>query len=426
MSEPAAILEAVFREHGARLLAVLVRLFGTRHLELAEDVLQEAFRKALVTWAEQGVPAHPVGWIMTAARNHAIDVIRARRTRTRFSEDLAHHLKSDWTLSYAVEREFSEARIQDDQLRMIFMCTGADLSPENRLPLILRSLCGFSIPAIARALVLPEATVKKRLLRTRQRLEGRAFAVPPVEALPGSMDSVHTVLYLLFNEGFHSSEAGRAMDLELCREAIRLANLLVGEPRIVNRDTIGLLALMNFHLARADARVDADGFNVPLDLQDRTRWDQAGIELGHGLLRLAPAVAPGASGRFDVEAHIAAEHCRASRFEETDWPAIVRLYDGLVEVTGSPIARLNQAVAIAYAGDAEGAIRSVLALRDHPVLKGSHLPAALLAHLYARTGDEALARRHAEESSRLGGTPHEQRVMLMQVERLLARADAAS
>jgi RNA polymerase sigma-70 factor (ECF subfamily) len=426
MSEPDATVEAVYKEHSARLLAVLVRIFGTRNLELAEDVLQEAFRRAIVAWAEKGVPAHPAGWIMTAAKNHAIDVIRAQRTQRRFSEDLASHLQSDWTLPYAVEREFSDTRIQDDQLRMIFMCTGADLTPENRLPLILRSLCGFSIPAVARALLLPEGTVKKRLLRTRERLEGRSFDFPPVEELPRSMEGVHTVLYLLFNEGFHSSEEGKAMNLELCREAVHLTNLLVGEPRIVNRETLGLLALMNFHLARAEARVDADGFNVPLDLQDRSRWDPAGIEVGNGLLRLASALPHGASGRFQIEARIAAEHCKAGSFQQTDWPAIVRLYDELVEVTGSPVARLNQAVAIGYAGDAEGAIERALALRDHPVLRGSHLPAALLAHLHARRGDEALARRYADESTRLGGTTHEQRMMHMQVERLLARADAGA
>src|SRR5678816_1010701 len=189
-----------------------------RNLELAEDVLQEAFRKAVVTWREEGVPENPAAWIMAAAKHQAIDAIRGQRTRRRFSDDLANHLESGWTMSYTVDQQFDETRIKDHQLRMIFMCTGADLPPENRIPLILRTLCGFSIPAICRALFLPEATVKKRLLRTRERLEGHTFEFPAADRLPDAMDTVHTVIYLLFNEGFHSSEDGEGaspMKLEL-------------------------------------------------------------------------------------------------------------------------------------------------------------------------------------------------------------------
>jgi len=416
-----AIVEAVYREHAARVLAVLVRLFGTSNLELAEDVLQETFRKALITWKERGVPDNPPAWILTTARNHAIDVIRSRRTHTKFAEDLKVHIESDWSLSYAVDQEFLDGNIQDHQLRMIFMCTSTDLAPHNRIPLILRTLCGFSIPAISRALLLPEATVKKRLLRTRERLKGQVFAFPPAEQLSQTMESVHTVVYLLFNEGFHSSDESMPLNPDLCHEAIRLANLLSGEPRVVDRDTLGLLALMNFHLARIDSRVDADGFNVPIDLQDRTRWDRDGIQRGEIFLGLAHAARPGASGRFQIEAQIAALHCRARSFEETDWNTIVTLYDELVAATGSPIAHLNQAVARGYAGDLRGAIRQVESTRGHEVLQRSHLPSAILAHLHALSGERELARRHAEESARLGGTPREQRVLFEQVERLLAR-----
>jgi RNA polymerase sigma factor (sigma-70 family) len=422
MTETDAVIEDIYREHAARILAVLVRLFGTKNLELAEDVLHEAFRKALVTWQEHGVPENPAAWIMTAARNQAVDVIRAQRTRRRFSEDLANHLESGWTLSYTVDQEFDETRIKDHQLRMIFMCTSAELPPENRIPLILRTLCGFGIPAISRALFLPEATVKKRLLRTRERLQGHTFAFPAAEHLPHAMDTVHTVLYLLFNEGFHSSDGAVPMNLELCREAIHLASLLVDEPRVVNRDTLGLLALMQLHLARADARLDADGSNIPIDRQDRTRWDAAGMARAGALVRLAAVTPPGASDRFIIEARIAEQHCLAPSFEATDWPAIVRLYDELVAATDSPVAELYRAVAVGYAGDVAGAVARVEGLRENGILRDSHLPPAVLAHLSAMRGDGEAARRHAEESSRLGGTPHEQKLMFEQVERLLAGA----
>jgi RNA polymerase sigma-70 factor (ECF subfamily) len=319
--DTAAAVERAYNEHAARILAALVRLFGTRNLGLAEDVLQEAFRKALVAWQAEGVPDNPAGWIMAAAKNQAIDTIRGQRTQRRFSDDLANHLESGWTLSYTVDQEFDDSRIKDHQLRMIFMCTSAELPPENRIPLILRSLCGFSIPAICRALFLPEATVKKRLLRTRERLQGHTFGFPAPDRLPHAMDTVHTVIYLLFNEGFHSSDEGAPMKLELCREAVHLATRLVDEPRVVNQDTLGLLALMNLHLARAGTRLDAENQNVPIsiDRQDRTGWDAAQIALARGLIALGATAPPGASGRFMIEAKIAAQHCLAATFAETDW-----------------------------------------------------------------------------------------------------------
>lgn len=417
--EAEAEIARVYREHAARMLAVLVRLFGTRNLELAEDVLQEAFRKALVAWQRDGTPRDPAGWIMAAAKNTAIDAIRAQRTRRRFADDVANHLESDWTLSYTVEHEFEETRIQDDELRMIFMCAGTELAPENRIPLMLRTLCGFGIPAICRALFLSEATVKKRLLRARERLQGHRFELPAPDELPHVMDTVHTVIYLLFNEGFHGSDDAVPLSLDLCREAVRLATRLVDEPKVVNQDTLGLLALMHLHLARSDARIDDQGHDVPIDLQDRARWDRDRIAAARGLIGLAPSVAPGASGRFLIEARIAEQHCLAATFDETDWRAIVALYDELVAATGSPIAELHRAVAVGYAGDPRAATSHVEHLRTTDPLRASHLPSAVLAHLAAMTGDGTAARRYAEESALLGGTAREQQAMRRQVERLL-------
>jgi len=416
-----AVVEQVYSEHASRILAALVRLFGTRNLELAEDVLQEAFRKALVAWQQVGVPENPAGWIMAAAKNQAVDAIRGQRTQRRFSDDLAYHLESGWTLSHTVDQQFDDTRIKDHLLRMIFMCTGADLPPENRIPLILRALCGFSIPAICRALFLPEATIKKRLLRTRERLQGHTFEFPSPDRLPHAMDTVHTVIYLLFNEGFHSSDDAAPMRLELCREAVHLATLLVDEPRVVNQDTLGLLALMQLHLARAETRLDAQNQNIPIpiDRQDRTRWDAQQIALARRLIGLGVNAPPGASGRFLIEARIAEQHCLAPTFEETDWKAIVGLYDQLVDATASPVAELHRAVAVGYAGDPRGAIESVERLRANGILRASHIAPAVLAHLAAMRGDADSARRYAEESRRLGGTAREQQSITEQVERLL-------
>jgi RNA polymerase sigma-70 factor (ECF subfamily) len=209
------------------------------------------------------------------------------------------------------------------------------------------------------------------------------------------------------------------MKLELCREAVHLATLLVDEPRVVNQDTLGLLALMNLHLARAGARLDADNQNIPIDRQDRTRWDAGQIALARGLIALGATAPPGASGRFMIEARIAEQHCLAATFAETDWQAIVALYDQLVEATGSPIAELHRAVAIGYGGDPRGAIERVERLRGNGILRTSHVAPAVLAHLSAMTGDADSARRYAEESRHLGGTAREQQSIIEQVERLL-------
>ncbi len=421
MTGPETAIDGVYKEHSARILAALVRLFGAHNLELAEDVLQESFRKALDAWRESGLPDNPASWIMTAAKRQAIDVIRAQRTQRKFSAELAHHLESGWTLVHTVEQEFDETRINDHQLRMIFMCTNADLTPEGRIPLILRTLCGFSVPAIARALLLPEPTIKKRLVRARNKLRDHAFEFPAADKLPAVMDSVHTVVYLLFNEGFHSSDDEHATKPELCREAIHLVSMLLAEPRVVYRDTLALLALMRFHLARAGARFDASGHPVALDCQDRRLWNVAEITEARELLVLAAHVVPGANERFFIEAKIAEQHCLAASFDATNWPEIVRWYDELVQVTGSPVAVLNQAVAIGYAGDVHEAMQRVNRAAQHEALRGSHLPAAVRAHLAAMTGDETDARAQAAEAARLGGTAHERRALSDQIERLLAR-----
>ncbi len=414
------LLDELYRAHASRLLAVLVRLLGVDQLELAEDVLQDAFRRALTTWQHSGVPDEPAAWLMAAARNRAIDVIRRSRTQERYAQDLRWQLESDWTLRYTVEQEFTAARIRDDQLRMIFMCASAGLSPENRIPLILRTLCGFSLLAISRALLIPVDTVKKRLSRSRERLRGHAFVLPQLEHLPRAMDSVHTVIYLLFNEGFHGVDDRGSLQLDLCREAEHLANLLRDEARIVNRDTLGLAALMRFHLARAATRVDESGDTIPIDRQAREHWDRKTIQEGQELLEAAVVLPAGASDRFFIEAQIAEQHCVAETFEDTDWSLIAGLYQRLVVTTSSPVASLNQAVALAYAGDVTTALQIAEFAARHVALAKSHLPSAVQAHLHAMRGEAGLALEYAARSAARGGTLREQRILMRQIDRRLS------
>ncbi|MCJ8337384.1 MAG: sigma-70 family RNA polymerase sigma factor [Pseudomonadales bacterium] len=420
MNEIELIIEKLYKEESAKILAVLTRIFGPQNFGLAEDVLQDAFTKALLNWQQQTVPANPVAWVISCAKNQAIDVIRHNKTKLKFADDLSYHLESEWSLGNTVEQEFSETKIKDDQLRMIFACCDMDIKAENRIPFILKTLCGLSLEAIARALLQPPQVIKKRLYRTRKQLQQQQFNFPEPEKLGNLMEKVHTVLYLLFNEGFHSSEKQQPINLMFCQEAIGLAKLLIDEPTVVNQDTLGLLGLMHFQMARVSSRVDQQGFNIPIDLQDRRLWDQQHFADARQLLQLAPSNNNAGAGRFYLEALIAREHCDAANFSQTNWQAIVGLYDHLILITGSPVAGLNQAIAIAYAGDNSLGIEKVKDLQGHPALKKSHMPLAILAHLHARSGDAELAYQQADESIALGGTAHEHRLLIQQIQRQLA------
>jgi len=233
-------LNDLYRKEAGRLIAVLTRIFGPHNFEMAEDVVQDAFTKAFTHWENSGWPENPGGWLMMTARNQAIDVIRRERRRLEFSEDLSQRLTSEWSLSATINEEFQEGKIKDDQLRMIFMCCSSEITPDNRLPIVLRTLCGFSIPAIAKALLIGESTINKRLMRTRKKMAGLTFEFPNPDRMPHSMDTVHTAIYLLFNEGYHSS-SDQTVQREFCQEAMRLVALLLVE-HIANADTYALSA----------------------------------------------------------------------------------------------------------------------------------------------------------------------------------------
>jgi len=331
-------LNALYRTEAGRLIAVLTRIFGTHNFEMVEDVVQEAFSKAFVHWQNSGWPENPAGWLQTTARNQAIDVIRRERRKSEFSEDLKFLLSSEWSLTATIDEEFQEGKIKDDQLRMIFMCCSSEVTPDNRLPIILRTLCGFSIPAIAKALLIGESTINKRLMRTRKKMAASALEFPKPDRLPHSMDTVHTAIYLLFNEGYHSS-SDQTIRREFCEEAMRLVDLLLVD-HIANADTYSLSSLMKFHFSRISSREDEHLEPIGLDEQDRNLWDNKMISAGFQDLAKSQAVPPGSSGRFVYEAGIASLHCSARNFQETDWASITHLYSKLVDLTGSPIARL--------------------------------------------------------------------------------------
>jgi len=400
------------------LLAVLLKLFGPHNLQLAEDVLQDAFSKALQSWATQGVPDNPSAWLVQCSKNRAIDVIRQDKTQRHYAQAYQSQLQSEWTLSHAVSEAFDPSHIGDDQLRMMYLCCQLDLPFEHVLPFLLKALCGLSTLAIARALLLPVETVKKRLSRIKDKVSSMAFSMPNAGEIGEVQSKLNTLCYLMFNEGFHAS-GKLAVNADLCTDAMALVTLINEHQKLRCKQSASLLTLLHFQFARFAARVDIDGQPIPLDRQNRALWRQDMIQQAMALLHSVEQHPDPGINRYLLEARIASEHCLAGQFDTTNWLNIVQHYGALIALNDSPVARINQAIALAYAGHIQQAIEWVSALQTHRSLQTSHIVPATLAFLHAKAGQKDLANEFVNLAIKRGGTPREQKVLLQHVTELL-------
>ncbi|MGA8245651.1 MAG: sigma-70 family RNA polymerase sigma factor, partial [Nocardioides sp.] len=356
MPDGTAAVERVFREEYGRLIASLVRRFGD--IDIAEEAAGEALVAALEKWPESGVPPNPGGWLTVTAGNRAIDRIRREKLR-----DTKHQAAS---MTYDDTPPEPTGPVEDDRLRLLFTCCHPALAPEARIALTLRLLGGLTVPEIAHAFLVPEATMGQRITRAKKKIAAAKvpYRVPDAADLPERLGGVLTVLYLVFNEGYLASGDGDPVRAELTGEAIRLTRilrqLLPEEPEVV-----GLLALLVLTEARSESRV-RNGQLVPLDEQDRAGWDHALIAEGHDLVR--ECLATDRPGRYQILAAINAVHTDAPTAADTDWSQVVALYDQLARIDPSPIVALNRAVAVAELDGPEVA----LALVDPLPLAGYH------------------------------------------------------
>ena len=376
-------IENVYRSDWGRIVATLIRLYGD--FELAEEVAQEAFAAAVDQWRYSGIPEFPRAWIIQAARHKAIDRIRRR---TRFAEKLEMYggpQKTQTELSDIVA-DIDGNEIPDDRLRLIFTCCHPALAPEAQVALTLRTLCGLETDEIARAFLVPVATMAQRLVRAKRKIRdaGIPYTVPGTKDLPERLDAVLTVTYLIFNEGYVATRGGPLMRADLCAEAIRLGRLLrmlmAPQPPA---ETTALLALMLLHDSRRDARIDEAGDLILLEEQDRRRWNQE--QIAEALPLVEEALRWGL-GPFALQAAIAALHCQAARAEDTDWRQIVRLYDLLERVQPSPVVSLNRAVAVAMVEGPAAALALIDSLAAAGDLENYHLLHATRADLLRRVG----------------------------------------
>ena len=390
--EPVAPLVEHFCRHEAgRLVSVLTRFFGWPHFDLVEDMVQATLVEALQSWQHRGAPDNPSAWVHHVAKNKILDALR----RQRIDRDaLTQWAASHPTVQVGLDDLFLDSEIEDSQLRMIFACCHPHLARENQIALTLKTLCGFGNAEIARALLVSEETIKKRLQRARAELVEQSVSLesPPADEIAQRLDVVHQVLYLLFNEGYSASKGDSAIRTDLCEEAARLCYLLCSHEHLATPATNALMALMLFHAARLDARLDERGAILLMEEQDRSRWDQRLIRRAQEFLHLSAegtAVSP-----FHLEAAIACHHGTAPSYAETNWPAILGLYDALIRLQRSPLYLLNRAIVVAQIEGPDEGLRALDEIGQDPTLRQYHFFDATLGELYRRAGDLDRARQH--------------------------------
>jgi RNA polymerase sigma-70 factor (ECF subfamily) len=388
-------VEHYFRHEYGRLVAVLVRRVGLSHLEAVEDGVQGALLAALTAWVPNGMPDNPSAWLYRVAQNNIVGVLRKDQGHQRI---LAGDVDGGADNGDQPASPAFAGEVRDELLRMLFVCCDEKIPPESRLVLALKTLCGFSIGEIAFRLFTTETNVYKRLARARERLrEGELDTeTPPLESLRSRLASVHAVIYLLFNEGYLSTNAEHAIRTELCDEALRLGELLATHPVGAAPPTFALLALMHLHAARLASRQDATGGLLLLEEQDRSRWDAEHMQ--RGAAWLARAADGDAFTRFHAEAGIAAEHCFAPSFAETRWNEIAELYAMLERIDPSPVHTLNRAVAVAQEHGPQAGLAVLDGIVPPAWLDGHYLWDAVLADLHHRAGNAASAERHRDQA----------------------------
>jgi RNA polymerase sigma-70 factor (ECF subfamily) len=389
--EVGRLVDHLFRREAGRLVAILARRLGSAHLQLAEDVVQDALLRAMQVWPFNGVPENPSAWLLQTARNRARDLLRRDRVFAGKTPALAPLIEETARDALAAPPPQFEDEIADSQLRMMFVCCAPALPPEAQVALVLKTLCGFGEREIAAAFLAREDAITKKLVRARKTLRGARVAVelPPARQLAPRVDSVLAALYLLFNEGYKASHGDSLLRADLCAEAIRLGELLAAHSLGDRPATHALLALMHLHAARLPARVAGDGSLLVLAEQDRTKWDAAQIR--RGLAHLEKSAAGERLTRYHLEAGIAAAHALAPAGAGASWDHILGLYDDLLRLDASPVVALNRAVAVARVHGPHAGLRALAGIPDRAALERYHLLHAVAGQLQLEAGDRTRA-----------------------------------
>ncbi len=393
-------LNHLFREESGKMVAVLTKIFGTEHYDLAEDVVQEALISAMENWKFKGIPDNPRAWLYRVARNKAIDVIRKNKHTDNFDFSDPEHqlLTSEYTLGTTMDRFWEEDQIKDDLLGMMFACCQPEISPENQVAFILKSLCGFSTKEIAHAFRASEDTVTKRIYRTKEffRKTKTKLVLPGPKEILRRSETVLATIYLLFNEGYHATQSDQVIRQELISQAMYLASVLIENKTTNLPQTNALLSLMCFHCARIESRMSLEGEILLLKDQDRSKWNVDLITTANYYLNLSAR--GNVISNYHLEAAIAYEHCTAKTYEATNWAAILAYYDQLLTISNDAISRLNRAVAIMELNGPEAVLKEVKTLGKDPSMENYRYYHTFLGDVYVQMDEITKAIKHYNQA----------------------------
>jgi len=412
-ADPEQLVDHLFRRHSAKIVATLTRVFGSRHLDLAEDVVQDALVKALQQWPFKGIPENPAAWLTLVAKNRALDLLRRDASLASKAGQLESALPR---LSYSAPGSGAEI---DDQLALILMCCHPVLPVEYQIALTLKTACGFSTAEIARAFLTPPTTIAQRLVRAKRQIRDHDIVIDPPggDDLPARIDSVLRVIYLMFNEGYTATSGDDLVRADLCEEAMRLGALVVDQSPLQLPAAHALLALMMLQAARLPARTREDGSLAVLAEQDRALWDRKLI--AQGMRHFGASASGNKITTYHLQAEIAAIHAASESESETDWRKLVELYDDLYKLEPTPIVLLNRAIAISRAEGPRAGLSALQEIEAHHSLRQYHLLPAVAAELWKQAGDRSRAADAYQRALECPCSAPERAFLEAQLQRLL-------
>ncbi len=407
------LTDHLFRNESKKMVAILTRIFGTENLETAEDVVQDTLMQAMEIWKFKGIPENPSAWLFRVAKNKAIDIIRRNKHSKNydFNDGDRILLTSEYTVNNAMENLWKDELIKDDLLRMMFACCHPGISTENHITIILKTLCGFSTAEIAKAFLTSEDTVSKRLYRTKEFFREHKIkpVIPSVDEISNRIDAVLNSIYLLFNEGYNSTNSEELIRKDVMEEAMTLCKMLIENDHTRLPEVFALMALMCFHSSRSDSRVTADGEIILLPVQDRTKWDRAMIEQGNDFM--GRSAFGDIISSYHLQAAIAYEHCSARTFQETNWPRILQHYEWLCRISDSPVNALNKIVAVMEVHGPETALRELENIPDKKKLLSYYLYYSLLGEIHSRLHNVAEAKNNFDTAIKLTQSEAEKKIL---------------
>jgi len=394
------------------MIAVLSRLLGLQNIEIAQDIVQDTLLQAMSTWSYKSIPDNPSAWLYRVAKNKAIDFLRREKKFKEVSPQYSYLLQSEYTLASTVNNLFLENEIEDSQLRMMFACCHPSIQEESQIALTLKTLCGLSVNEISKAFLTTEETIAKRIYRAKEKIktEKIELEVPQNDELSIRIDTVLKSLYLLFNEGYKSSNPDKLIREDLCEEAMRLCFILTQNSLTALPRTKALLALMCFQASRLDARLDDKSNIILLKHQDRSKWNRSLISKGFELME--ESTEPFEVSAYHFEAAIASQHAAARSFEQTNWKSIYHLYEMLYQLQPNPIVAMNKAIASSYAVSKQNALKELQEIKG---LEDHHLYYVSIGEIYFDLENKPEAKKFFEKALELTSSGYDQQLLINRI-----------